>query len=204
MTYKSCHRAPKSNMTVRGVLSLTLLLILPLISARGAGAAASVPAALIESLPREWRDDLGARFDLYALRGEPLVITMAYATCHRICPMTLRQLSDLQQQLDARGVTAQFVIVGYDPAADDPAAWHQYRTRRGLNRANWHFLVGSPESVGQFARVLGFQFWKYDEHIMHENRIVYLDERGRVICDPLAGTRAATPDSPCGMPLPSK
>lgn len=181
-------------MTVRGILSLIVLLILPLVSAREARAAASVPAALIESLPREWRDDLGARFDLYGLRGQPLVITMAYATCHRICPMTMRQLSELQGQLDARGVTAQFVIVGYDPEADDPAAWHQYRTRRGLNRANWHFLVGSPESVGQFARALGFPFWKYDEHIMHETRIVYLDERGRVISDLLAGARAA-PDS---------
>jgi cytochrome oxidase Cu insertion factor (SCO1/SenC/PrrC family) len=73
------------------------------------------------------------------------------------------------------------VIVGYDPEADDPATWHQYRQTRHLTRGNWHFLVGSRAAVEQTARQLGFPFWRYDQHVMHESRIVYFNEQGAVV-----------------------
>jgi protein SCO1/2 len=134
--------------------------------------------SLLESLPQVWRDDTGQVFDLYALHGQPVVLTMAYATCHRICPMTMQRLLRLQQSFAARKIDAEFVIVGYDPETDDPAAWRRYRRTRHLTRPNWHFLVGSPQQVGRFARVLGFEFWKADDHVMHDSRVVYLDPQG--------------------------
>jgi cytochrome oxidase Cu insertion factor (SCO1/SenC/PrrC family) len=133
---------------------------------------------VLESLPQVWRDDTGQLFDLYALRGQPVVLTMAYASCHRICPMTMQRLQRLQESFAARRVDAVFVIVGYDPETDDPAAWRRYRLNRHLTRPNWHFLVGSPEQVSRFARMLAFEFWKADEHLMHDSRILYLDPQG--------------------------
>jgi protein SCO1 len=141
-------------------------------------------SAVFDAVPGQWHDDSGANFDLQALRGQPVIATMAYAECHRICPLTIQQLQVLQRQCDELGMAAQFVIVGYDPETDDASAWRRYRRSHRLNRANWHFLVGSPQSVGQFARLLGFQFWKVDEHVMHDSRIVYLDGRGGVVVDP--------------------
>jgi cytochrome oxidase Cu insertion factor (SCO1/SenC/PrrC family) len=134
--------------------------------------------AVLESLPQVWRDDTDHSFDLYALRGRPVVLTMAYATCHRICPMTMQRLQRLQDSFAARQIDAEFVIVGYDPENDDAAAWHRYRRNRHLTRPNWHFLVGSPQQVKRFANVLAFDFWKADDHVMHDQRIVYLDPRG--------------------------
>jgi cytochrome oxidase Cu insertion factor (SCO1/SenC/PrrC family) len=141
-------------------------------------------AGVLESLPQVWRDDAGGLFNLRALGSEPVVLTMAYATCHRICPTTMQQLQRLQERFDARGVAAEFVIVGYDPETDDAAAWRRYRHNRHLTRANWHFLVGSPQQVNRFAHVLGFEFWKADDHVMHDSRIVYLAPQGALQVDP--------------------
>jgi protein SCO1/2 len=135
----------------------------------------------LEQLPDDWRDDSGQSFQLGNLRGQRLVLTMAYASCHRICPLTMQRLQELQAGFDSRGTNAQFVIVGYDPEADDPATWHQYRQTRHLTRGNWHFLVGNRAAVEQTARQLGFPFWRYDQHVMHESRIVYFNEQGAVV-----------------------
>jgi cytochrome oxidase Cu insertion factor (SCO1/SenC/PrrC family) len=104
---------------------------------------------------------------------------MAYATCHRICPMTINHLEALQRELDAAGEQATFVVVGFDPDSDDPAAWHQYRHDRGLTRPNWLFLTARDAAqVRQFADRLGFEFWRYDEHVMHDERVVVLAPGG--------------------------
>ena len=84
----------------------------------------------------------------------------------------------MQAVLDARGEQASFVIVGYDVDHDDPATWRQYRANRGLTRDNWHFLTGTGPAVRQLARQLGFEFWTYDTHVMHDSRIVIFDRQG--------------------------
>src|SRR6266478_5585833 len=144
-------------------------------------------AARLADLPRAWRDDRGQLFDLQALQGHAVVLTMAYTTCHRVCPTTMRRLVQLQHDLDRRGTTAEFLVIGYDPDNDDAAAWHQYRETRHLTRSNWHFLVGTRAAVEQTARQLGFEFWKMDRHVVHDSRILYFDEQGTLV-----GTGAAT------------
>jgi hypothetical protein len=45
-------------------------------------------------------------------------------------------------------------------------------------RYNCHFLTGTRSSTEQFARVFGFRFLKYDQHVMRGSRIVVLDANG--------------------------
>src|SRR5882757_2527660 len=89
-------------------------------------APATSATARLEQLPADWLDDGGQDFHLGSLRGHLLVLTMAYASCHRVCPLTMERLQRLQRDYDSSGIDAQFVIVGYDPEADDPATWKQY------------------------------------------------------------------------------
>jgi hypothetical protein len=106
-------------------------------------ASAAMPATTqLEKLPADWRDDTGQSFDLGNLRGHFLVLTMAYASCHRICPLTMQRLQELQRAFDNSGTNVEFVIVGYDPEADDPATWHQYRQTRHLIAATGTFWSG--------------------------------------------------------------
>ena len=142
---------------------------------------ARASAIQLAGLPPTWRDDRGQPFDLRTLQGHAVVLTMAYATCHRVCPITMRRLQQMQNAFDRRGISAEFLVIGYDPDRDDAAAWHQYRETRHLTRSNWHFLIGTRAAVEQTARQLGFKFWKYDEHVMHDTRILYFDERGALV-----------------------
>jgi cytochrome oxidase Cu insertion factor (SCO1/SenC/PrrC family) len=158
-----------------------LALLAAVATVAAADAHADLPPVRLSDLPASWRDDLGQVFDLHTMQGRAVVLTMAYATCHRVCPVTIRDLQRLQQDFDRRGLTAEFIVVGYDPDADDPAAWHQYRRTRHLTRDNWHFLVGTRADVQRIARQLGFDFWKMDEHVIHDSRIVRFDEHGTLI-----------------------
>lgn len=172
----------------RAAARALLVLLTAMATLATAAAHPGLPPVRLSDLPASWRDDLGGPFDLHALQGRAVVLTMAYATCHRVCPLTIRDLQRLQQDFDRRGLSAEFIVVGYDPDADDPAAWHQYRRSRHLSRANWHFLVGTRADVQRIARQLGFEFWKMDEHVIHDSRIVRFDEHGTLIAtDAAAG-----------------
>jgi cytochrome oxidase Cu insertion factor (SCO1/SenC/PrrC family) len=157
-----------------------------LVTSAAAGAPAS--AARLEQLPQQWRDDDGKAAAFADWAGHRIVLTMAYVECRKFCPTTLANLQRLQRQLDARGETADFVVVGYDPLADSPAAWHRYRARHGLQRANWHFLSGSRDDTERLARQLGFGFWKYDDHVVHDSRVVVFDAHGALKAEAGPGT----------------
>ena len=142
------------------------------------GSAAAAAATRLDELPQQWRDDQGQARSLAELTGHRVFLSMAYTRCHRTCPMTVDQLRELQRRLDQRGEQAAIVIVGLDPENDDPETWRHYRATRKLDRGNWHFLTGSLQQVRQLAHTLGFEFWTYDTHVMHDSRIVVFDSRG--------------------------
>jgi len=136
------------------------------------------PAARLELLPQRWIDDHGAPIALTGLRGHRIVLTMAYANCHQICPMTMQRLKALQHGFDARGEQVEVVVVGFDPERDDAAAWHRYRIQHRLTRPNWHFLSGSVDDTVRIAKQLGIELWKYDEHVMHDSRVLLFASDG--------------------------
>jgi protein SCO1 len=147
------------------------------------GEARAAEGSVLEQLPQAWRDDRGRETRLDAFRGRQVIVTMAYAACRRVCPATMTHLKRLQQEIDARGESAEFVIVGYDPTVDDPEAWREYRDSRHLTRENWHFLTGTLADTQQLARRLGFRFWTYDRHVMHDYRIVVIDAGGALTAE---------------------
>jgi protein SCO1/2 len=142
--------------------------------------ASSAMGARLDQLPQSWRDEAGEPLALSALGGRRVILTMAYASCHKFCPMTMASLRGMQRALDARGESAEIVVVGYDPQNDKPDVWRQYRKSHHLDRDNWHFLSGSREDTERLARSLGFDFWVYDEHVMHASRVVIFNAAGAV------------------------
>jgi cytochrome oxidase Cu insertion factor (SCO1/SenC/PrrC family) len=175
-------RADRSEFSLRSSRRSRRSIACTLLIAGMLGACASARAAdgglALSAIEESWSDDTGARLQLSEFAGQRVVLTMAYARCHRICPVTINQLKSMQQVLDQRGERAIFVVIGYDPRNETPADWRAYRRQRGLNRSNWHFLSGSAAATERFARVGGFEFWKYDEHVMHGSRALIFDSRG--------------------------
>jgi protein SCO1/2 len=148
------------------------------VAAIGAGL---VGGARLAALPQSWLDDSGKPLSLADFAGQRVVLTMAYANCHRICPMTIEQLKELQSEFDRTGENAAFVVVGYDPANEDPTIWRQYRRNHHLARPNWHFVTGSVVDTERLARQLRFELWKYDEHVMHDSHVLVFDTHGLLI-----------------------
>jgi len=155
-------------------------------AARGAGIADGVHLGM---LPQTWQSDRGTPLSLADFSGERVVLTMAYANCHRVCPMTLAVLIRLQAAFDSQGTHAEFVVVGYDPENENPATWRQYRRSHHLERSNWHFVTGPVPDTAQLARQLHFELWKYDEHVMHDSRVLVFDTAGVLVREiaPTAG-----------------
>lgn len=143
-----------------------------------AGAAAA-PAS-VYPLGLEFVDDHGSTRALSEWRGRPVVIAMAYGACRSICSTTLRTLEAAQAQADRQGTAVEFVIVSIDPVEDTPQAWADYRKARHLERTNWTFLSGSKTATRLLARFLGVKFWSYDDHVMHDFKILRLDAQGAI------------------------
>jgi protein SCO1 len=120
-------------------------------------------------------DSTGEALRLNSLKAPLVVMTMSYTACKKVCATTTLVLGELQRRLDTLGVEADFVVVSYDPAKDSPREWREYRERRGLHRPNWHFLSGDLEATRRLARDLDLNFWSYDDHVMHDFRIVLFD-----------------------------
>ncbi len=152
---------------------LLLLLSLPAVSQE------TVLAPLYRT-PINWIDDQGKTVSLVKWQGIPVIITMAYSSCRKICPLTLARLVEIQRLYDKQMIDAEFVVISYDPIGDTWQDWAEYRKVHELSRQNWHFLTGSPEDTKAISQLLGMDYWLYDEHVMHDFTIVRLDTNGYI------------------------
>jgi protein SCO1/2 len=156
-------------------LGAALALALVLASSNSLAAPAGV-----YRLNLEFVDDHGATRALSGWSGHPVIIAMAYGACRSICSTTLRTLEDVQSVADRKGEPIEIVVVSIDPSQDTPQAWADYRKGRRLERTNWAFLSGSQGATQALARFLGIKFWTYDEHVMHDFKIVRLNADGTI------------------------
>jgi cytochrome oxidase Cu insertion factor (SCO1/SenC/PrrC family) len=125
-----------------------------------------------------WIDVDGATRTLDDYKGRPIVMTMSYTACRKTCSASMLWLRKMQEILTRRGSDVAFLIVSYDPSHDSPAQWRRYRDARGLP-ASWHFLSGAQADTRQLADFLELKYWVYDEHVMHDFRIVIFDKDGQ-------------------------
>lgn len=128
-----------------------------------------------------WLDDAGRPAAIQALNGAPMVLTLAYGACRRVCSSTLRAMKQVQAHADRQQRNLQFVVVGLDPALDTPADWAAFRRDNGLNRGNWHFLSGSVDSTRLLASRLQVRYWRYGEHTLHDYLVVLVAPSGQVL-----------------------
>lgn len=139
---------------------------------------ASASAQLFSSFAGvHWTDENGASRTFDDFKGRPVIMTMSYTACRRTCSSSMLWLRKMQEILTRRGHDVSFVIVSYDPSHDSPAQWRHYRQARDLP-ASWHFLSGSEADTRRLADFLELKYWIYEEHVMHDFRIVLFDANG--------------------------
>ena len=79
----------------------------------------------------------GRNLKLSDFRGKPLVLSMIFTSCHQICPMTTRHLSEVVEKArDALGAdTFEVAVVGFDTPVDTPDAMRYFATVGGTSQA---------------------------------------------------------------------
>jgi cytochrome oxidase Cu insertion factor (SCO1/SenC/PrrC family) len=127
-----------------------------------------------------WVDDSGSAVSLSRWQGRYTVLTMSTGACRKICSTTLRRMEELQAIADQRHLRLEFLVIGLDPRSDTPKAWREYRAQRKLGRENWHFVGGDDGRTRRIAEMLGISYWFYDEHLLHDFKIVLIAPDGTI------------------------
>jgi len=129
-----------------------------------------------------FRDISGQSFQLQALQGKPLVISLIYTSCHHVCPLIT---ANIQKNVDiaheALGEDAFSVVtIGFDWQVDTPDRMRMYASAKGIDTHGWHFLSGDEASVEAISKAVGFQFFPTAKGFDHLSQTTVVDSEGRV------------------------
>src|SRR5262249_30862408 len=101
----------------------------------------------------------GDSFRSVDLKGKVLLVGFIFTTCNGTCPATTHRMSQVQQQLQSRGLLhddrVHFVSVTLDPARDTPDALQRYMKLYDLSGKHWSFLTGPTKDVEKVHRAWG-------------------------------------------------
>ncbi|MEH6468142.1 MAG: SCO family protein [Porticoccus sp.] len=115
-------------------------------------------------------------------RGKPLVISLIYTSCFHICPTTTKHLDKVMSK--ARSVLGEdsfnIVTIGFDSDNDTADAMRFFAKQQSVNEDNWDFLSTDKETILQFSKQLGFQFFPSPNGFDHLVQTTLLDEHGVV------------------------
>lgn len=150
-----------------------------------APAAAKVESKLngesLYHLMGKWSSTQGKVFDLKNLKGELVVLSMAYTRCKASCPMVIAKLKEIEIAFQKKGITKFKIVLGsLDPTFDTPEKLAQFQKDRKLDGQRWVLL--SPKSdhdVREMAAAIGLVYSRdKDQEYSHSNVISLLDKSG--------------------------
>jgi protein SCO1 len=127
-------------------------------------------------------DTNGQPFQVSALLGKPVLVSLIYTSCNHVCPLITRNLArTVTIAQEALGEDAFSVItVGFDWAVDKPDRMRMYAAERGIDDRNWHFLSGDADSIDALSKNLGFQFYPSAGGFDHLSQVTIIDARGAI------------------------
>ncbi|MDH5485419.1 MAG: SCO family protein [Gammaproteobacteria bacterium] len=124
----------------------------------------------------------GISVSMAELRGKPLIISMVYTSCYKICPMTIRHLAKVVNKArDVMGADSFSVaIIGFDTQYDNPQAMKHFAKQQGIENDNWQILSADPDTITQLSKELGFAFYTSPNGFDHVVQATVVDAQGKV------------------------
>jgi len=141
------------------------------------------PPMVIAQLPAfELTERDGSTVSLADLGGAPWVADFVFTRCAIYCPRLTARMKELRQSLPPRVHSVSFSV---DPDYDTPEVLTEYARRWGVEGRDWLFLTGPRETMWELIR--GGFLQPVEETpevegspILHSNRFVLVDARGRM------------------------
>lgn len=143
---------------------------------------APVAGHSVYQLDTPWRDARGDTLELSSLRGHPVLVLLFYGTCESVCPVLVRDLQRIDEQIPAaQRADLRYLLISFDPTVDTPERLAAYAKAHGIDSKHWKLLHGTPDQVRELAAVLGVRYRATGNgQYSHTQRITLLDREGAV------------------------
>jgi len=129
-----------------------------------------------------FRDTTGARVQLSAFVGRPVIINMVYTACTDFCPVTVQSLAravdGAQRALGADSFSV--LTIGFDTRTDHPAQMRAYAKSQGIDVPNWHFLSADAQTILALTQQLGFAFYRAPQGFDHIAQTTIVGAEGSI------------------------
>jgi protein SCO1/2 len=141
------------------------------------------PPVVIAALPRfELTERDGSTVGSGDLAGAPWVADFIFTRCAVYCPRLTARMKELRQSLPPRVKSVSFSV---DPDYDTPEVLAEYARKWGIEGREWLFLTGERETIWNLIRDGFLQPVEETPEveaspILHSNRFVLVDARGRM------------------------
>ncbi len=115
-------------------------------------------------------------------RGQPLVISLVYTSCHHICPTTTQHLAKVVRIARAALGTDSFRVatIGFDTAHDNPEAMALFARQQQLDLDGWDFLSTDAATLARLGADLGFLYFPAPQGFDHLIQATVLDGDGKI------------------------
>lgn len=127
-------------------------------------------------------DQQGKSINLDVYAGQPVIVSMFYATCPVACPLLITDIKNAVKRASAdTQAELGVVMVSLDPERDTPEAMAELAQTHRVDQSNWRFARTTEENTRELAAVLGIKYAKLESGaIRHTSLISVLDSRGVV------------------------
>lgn len=125
-------------------------------------------------------DQSGATFKLDAHRNHPVLISMFYASCPHVCPLTINTIQKTEAALSPeQRQNLRVILVSLDYENDTPAFLTKVASKQDVDTSRWTLARTPDSSVRKLAATLGVRYRKLpDGEFNHSTLIALLDKDG--------------------------
>jgi protein SCO1 len=128
-------------------------------------------------------DQEGTRVGLDLFRGNPVLISMFYASCGDACPLLVAEIQRIEAEVPASvRADVRVVLVSLDTARDTPDALQAFARAHHVDESRWRLLRAPDDTVREIAAALGQKYRRLsDGSFNHSSLITLLDTSGRIL-----------------------
>ena len=139
-----------------------------------------LPPNSVYQLQVSVEDQFGDVSGLDRYRGNPVLVTMFYATCPHVCPMLISTIQLTESKLSAEDrADLRVLTISIDPERDTPEKLLETLERHSVDRDRWSMVRSDPDDLRTIAGVFGVRYKQLpDGEFNHTTRIVLLDRDG--------------------------
>lgn len=115
-------------------------------------------------------------------KGEPMIVSMFYASCQSVCPRIVTDIQLIGKKIAQKtGKPPKVVLVSFDPEKDTPESLKAYAKKMELGD-NWYLLNGKDDSVRTISVLLGISYQKTSGNDFNHSTVISLvSKEGKIL-----------------------